>query len=251
MAKFTTGQIAKLVALEEQRMGKGGDGLHTELQELIRRLESGGVGTNAAAVRMPSGAKVIDPRRAQAKALWDKGWGRELGCKKFEDYLASIPEIPIFPNGYTVRFPHLVLVDQRITLTRACQLLGVKFDGNDQTFVPYDPARAVTTQVSWARCQDGRVYNDRKPIDCRTEFAAKGDEFGLSAFEGISLYAQHPEVIDGHCMDLPGSVRADCRGDCAYLGRWGGGVVQLGCHWDDGALPDFGSASRGSGAFNP
>ncbi|MFH1099219.1 MAG: hypothetical protein V1723_04885 [Candidatus Uhrbacteria bacterium] len=254
---FDKGQIGQLIEIDAARIRRGAPGIGSEVHELIVRLTSGGVGVpNPARGRKRKGAAKLpdrDPRiLAQAKTLWDKGWAAAMldddgnpRYRIFADYLATIPEIPVFPDGYNARFPRLILVDQRIVLTKACQLLGVKYDGNDQAFVPHDPAQAVTTSVYWMRCQDGRIHQNRKPADCRTEFAAHGDEVGLSAFEGLSLYAQHPEVIDGHFVDLPGSFRTDDRGDCAYLRRWGVGVVRLVWSWGDDANPSYGSASRG------
>ena len=42
-----------------------------------------------------------DARTIQAKVLWDAGFGKELWYKTFEEYLATIPEIPEWPDDYT------------------------------------------------------------------------------------------------------------------------------------------------------
>lgn len=266
--EFGTGQIGELIAIDAARIRRGETGIGPEVHELITRLTSGGVGTSKPrksgdAATRPS----PDPRLLiQAKVLWDKGWARvmaETGIAtydRFEDYAASLPPVPEFLAAWDARFPHLVLVDKRpflrpeqpLALTEACKLLGVQFGGDDATFVSYDPRTVPVAPVYWMHCQDGRAYRNRKPSDCRTEFAARGDEVGLAAFEGLSLYAQHREVFEvGTAMDLVASVRAGSRDDCAYLRRWDDGEVKLRWSWGDDARPDYGSASRGSATFNP
>ncbi|MCI0479515.1 hypothetical protein L0Y59_03140, partial [Candidatus Uhrbacteria bacterium] len=94
---ISTGQIRELLDIDRARGGIG-----PEFQELISRLTSGGVGM-----------KNDDPRAVQAKVLWDKGFGRESGCRSFQDYLATIPEIPPELVDDDPRFPLLVLVDDR------------------------------------------------------------------------------------------------------------------------------------------
>ena len=179
--------------------------------------------------------------------LWDKGWGQRLNKETFAQYLLDIPEIPTFPADYDARFPHLVLVDQRIQVVEACQMLNVSFDGDVNTFVPHDEAKSVKALVYWMRAQDGKLHRNHKPSVCRTEFASHGDEVGLEAHEGLALYAQSPLdflEIDS-VMDLPGSVLAGARDSCACLERWAGDDVELNWNWHGDPHPRFGSASRG------
>jgi hypothetical protein len=94
------------------------------------------------------------------------------------------------------------------------------------------------------RTQDGRK-NRNKPVQaCRKSFAK--DERGLTAMEGVALYIQNPAAIEGHYLDLPGSVRTDCYRLSAGLGDLGDGP-KLYWDWDDGVRSDYnyGSASRG------
>ena len=192
-----------------------------------------------ARMRMRSGG---DDRIRQATILWEKGWGRELGVASLEAYLATIPPVPEWPVDWTVRFDRTVLVDARLALTTSCRLAGLGFPGNDSTLVPFDPAKTLSG-VYWMCCHDGRRNRNKAPRDCRASFASA--EVGLTDIEGVAIYAQDPTVIEGHYMDLPGSVRAEHRESVACLGLWDG-RPGLDWYWDDGADPYCGSASRGS-----
>ncbi|MBI4434919.1 hypothetical protein HY635_03865 [Candidatus Uhrbacteria bacterium] len=258
-------QITQLRELERARMKREGVGYGVELQAFLTRLKSGGVAPGA--TRPPAGKRrgkaklpTRDPRiLTQAKRLWDKGWatkmldeGGQPRYRTFADYLASIPDLPTFPDTYDARFPHLVLVDQRVQIVEACQMLGVKFGGNDHTFVPFDPAHSVKALVYWIRIQDGKLHRGHKPSVCRTEFAQHGDEVGLEAHEGLALYAQSPDLLEiNTAMDLTGSVHADNRGLSASLKRWADDGVKLHWHWHVYPTPLFASASRGSVTLNP
>ncbi|MDO8599157.1 MAG: hypothetical protein Q7S02_03530, partial [bacterium] len=272
-SRFDVGQIAELRRIEDARVKRRQSGLHSEFSTLITRLTSGGVGTPDPAKgrkHKKSGSvdvSTLDPHLlTQAKVLWDKGWANSMlehgivDFGSFEEYASSLPDIPTFPETYDTRFPHLVLVDRRpfvlpeqlFLLTEVCSLLGVKFDGDNTTFVPYDPAHLIRSFVYWMRIQDGKIHRNRKPDDCRTEFTSHGDEVGCSAFEGLSLYAQHPDLLEvDTTMDLPGSVRADGRGLCACLLRWADGGVGLYGNWHGHAHPRYGSVSRGSERLIP
>lgn len=191
--------------------------------------------------------KSDDQRVVQAKRLWDLGVGRGLGFKSFEDYLASIPEIGAALLKDDPEFPLLVLVEPRVGLKKLCDLGGIAFDGNDDTFAAYDDRHSEFTQPSWIRVQDGRQNRNRSVRDCRKSFGER--ELGLTALQGVCAYLQHPQVLsevsqDGaHVMDFPGSVPRGRRVLAAYL-RLCFGRPELRWNWDDSALPEFGSASR-------
>ena len=189
----------------------------------------------------------------QAKVLWDLSFGEILGVKNLEAYLKGtdavqgIMEIPAWPStpDYLNRN---VLVDGRVIeqigLKELCRLCGIKYGGEDSTFVPYDPSLTLSG-LRWMRSQDGHRNRNTTPNRCRTErFAA--NEVGLDALEGISLFVQDHDVLvlDEHIMDLPGSVHADVRGYCACLRLWSG-RPGLYWGWGDDPLPGCGSASRG------
>ncbi|MBI4450322.1 hypothetical protein HY634_04640, partial [Candidatus Uhrbacteria bacterium] len=154
---FNVDHVAELRRIEKARLRRGEPGLGPELSALIARLTSGGVSASDSQRPRKSKAKLPprDPRIIQqAKRLWNKGWGTVMedsyGFQRhhtFAGYLASIPDLPTFPETYEARFPHLVLVDRRVQVVEACQMLGVQFGGDNSTFVPYDPAKSVTALV--------------------------------------------------------------------------------------------------------
>lgn len=250
--EFGLPQVVQLYEIDRARRKRGEPSIGPEVQELISRLTSGGVspGTQPPSGKRRKGSAKFpnrDPRIIQqAKCLWDKGWGQRLGKPNFEAYLLDIPEIPTFPSGYDERFSHLVLVDRRIQVVEACQMLNVSFGGDSNTFVPHDEVKSVKTLVYWMRCQDGKAHRHHKPSDCRVEFSSHGDEFGLEAHEGLAFYAQFPDLFEvGTAMDLPGSVHSGSRAGSACFRRWAGDGVRLSWDWDDDPPPGFGSASRG------
>lgn len=237
---FTIDQVGKLREIERARLKRDEPGLRSDLQALIMRLQSGGVGPQS-----------DDPRVVQAKRLYDKGFGlREGGFPPhgnwptFDAYLATIPEIPEELKANDKRFPELVLVDTRIGIVKTCELLCVDFDGNDQTFEDFDPNKAKTDKVYWIRAQDGRKNNGKSIKTCRKQFTDAGDELGLTDHEGLALFAQNPEGLRGRAMDLPSSVGHEGRGSAACL-SWFYERPRLDWRWPDtrGRSDHYGSAS--------
>jgi hypothetical protein len=235
MSLFNAGHSVLLFEIQAERLQRGEPGIGPEVEDLIRRLTSGGVA-----------GKTDDPREAQVKRYWDLGVGTALGCKSFSEYLASIPEIPEALKADDASFPLLVLVETRVGLKRLCDLGNIAFDGNDETFVAYDARHAELTQPTWIRIQDGRKNRNRSVKDCRETFAEH--ELGLTALQGVCSYLQHPTVViewtkDGaHAMDLSGSVHRGYRDDVACL-RVREGRAELFWYWVGLAVPGCGSAS--------
>jgi len=237
-----TQALEQLLALETTRHKGEQIGLGADVQALIARLTSGGL------------ARSQDNRIQQAQVLWDLRFGEMLGLgsqdwKKYlngTDSLEPIPQIPIWPTIYSAYLDRNILVDKRVLdkvrLKEVCRLLNVSFPGNDNTFEPYEEAR-TKSGIYWMRAQDGQRNQNKKPCDCRTQRFASC-EVGQEAFEGLSLFAQDREILNGHYMDLPGSVHVRRRGHCACLGLWRGGP-RLRWFWVVSADPDYGSASRG------
>ena len=231
---FHVGHVAQLHEIQRARLGRNEPGIGPEVEELIRRLTSGGVA-----------GKSGDPRVAQAKRYFDMGVGRELGFADFAKYLETIPEIPEALRADNPEFPYLVLVP-KIGLARLCQLGDIAFAGDDQTFVPWDETYHDPASPVWIRVQDGRRNRNRAISDCRRAFAP--GELGLVALQGVSAYLAHPEVVsdiagpDGHAMDLPSSVRREDRERAAYLSV-SDGRARLNWRWHAYAGPGFGSAS--------
>lgn len=233
---FDTGHVAELHAIQKARLRRGEPGIAPEVEELIRRLTSGGVA-----------GKSDDPRFFQAKRFFDLGVGRELGIADFEGYLETIPAIPEALRADDSAFPHLVLVEPRIGLAKLCRLGGIAFAGDDNTFVPWYEAYRDSATPVWIRVQDGRRNRNRSVSDCRRAFAA--GELGLTALQGVSAYLAHPEVVsdfarfDGHAMDMLGSVTPKLRDRAAYLGVEDGQVKLCWLGWGGDAYASHGSAS--------
>ena len=223
MAHITTGQLSELLSLD-----LNGFGLRNELQELIRRVTSGGIA-----------GKSDDIRIIQAKKLWDLGYGRELGIDSFDAYLVVIPSVPASLIAENPEFPLLVLVDPRLGYTKSCRLAVLKFSeyGNtDETLVPFDARHTMPITPYWVRAHDGSPNLNRKPSDIRKGLV--GSQLVGTADVGIAIWIQLGKRE--HVMDLPGSVRSGARGCCAYVGVWG---VEPKLHSgrDDGADPRCGT----------
>jgi hypothetical protein len=226
---FTIDQITDLRLIEKARIKTGGPGLRTELQALITRLKSGGVGI-----------KTDDLRETQAKRLYDKGFG---GILSFQEYLTLIPVIPEALKVYNDRFPELALVDAHLPIAKICELLGIRVIDNGahaHAYADFDPKTVKTDKFYWIRAQDGRKNNFKSVRACR-KFCAK-DEVGLSIYEGLVLFVQNPEGLKLRAMDLIGSIRRGCRDTAVYL-SW---FVCPELHWHPDRLEaaNYGSATR-------
>lgn len=190
-------------------------------------------------------------RVMQAGTIWRKLGQQVFGVSLSEylygtDALDPIPSLPDWPKTWGEIFDHDTLVDGRIIekigMSELCRLLGLAFDGDDKTFVAFVKKQAQTG-IRWMRHQNGHKNYNRTLSACRETF--ESFEVGMDAGEAIAVYVQDPVVINGHFIDVLGSVRADDRGRCAVLGRWGDSPG-LGWSFNDCAFRLCGSASRGS-----
>ena len=230
---FDVGHVAQLHEIQRARLSRGDPGIGSEVEELIARLTSGGVG-----------ARSGDLRTIQAKRLWDKGFGREVKAKNFKAYLASIPEIPASLITDDPEFPFLSLVDPCVGLVCACSLASVQHSElgySDGDIIPFDERHTDPTQPFWVRHDDGRKNRNRRPDHCRDE--CTGDLLAGTAMVGLFTYIHHQEIVkEGeHILDLPGSIHHDEPLVCAYLGVWDG-QPKLSISGDsDRALSDYGS----------
>jgi hypothetical protein len=158
-----------------------------------------------------------------------------------------VPQLPVWPANHIRLFGResVCLVDRRVVkrvgLKEYCRLAGLAYDGEDNTFEPFDPKQIKEQDIYWMLFQDGYRNRNRKPNDCREGF--QPFEVGMSEVEGVSVYVQNPAVIDDHIMDLPGSVPRGARGSVAYFGHFRGGP-ELCWRWGGGAYSSYGSASR-------
>lgn len=182
-----------------------------------------------------------DIRQTQAKRLYDLGFGKNY--KSFEDYLATIPEIPQSLVGEDETYPLLTLDDPRLLRTERCKLAGVKYEEygyNDETFVPFDARHETPAGPYWFRAHNGRKNRGRKPSDCRQELT--GNLLAGTADVLLALFIHHKNVVKQgeHVMDGPGSVSRGVHRSCSYLVVWGGGP-RLRDYWHDNANPSYGS----------
>ncbi|MBU1705880.1 hypothetical protein KKG19_04115 [Patescibacteria group bacterium] len=242
---FTVAHIAQLHEIQKARLRRNQPGLGSEVEELIRRLTDGGVAGQKAARKKGArkSGQSDDLRVIQAKRFWDKGFGRELGYEKLENYLATIPEVPEHLKADDPDKPMLVLTEPRLqSIVKTCRLIGVVFNADDQTLEPYDERHATSQAPKWVRMHDGRRNHKRKPSTCRDEL--KNGEFSGTDLAGICCYLHFPDCAreDEHVMDLPGSVLAEYRDGCASLEVWDG---RAGLCWrhDDVAISFCGAAS--------
>lgn len=226
---FSVDQITELRQIEKTIIEAGGTGIKDQVQELIDRLSAGGIVKE----------KTKDPRIIQARRFWKKGWGRELGFKKFQQYLDTIPEIPLSLLADRPDLPLLVLVDPRLGIVKSCRLAGLKYEEygwNDKTLEPYDDRHNIPTDKPyWIRASDGSPNLKRKPSDCRDECI--GQLFAGTADVGIAIWIQYSPR--GHVMDLPGSVHSGYRDHCAFVVPFGN--PRLDADWSVDALPGCGS----------
>lgn len=170
--KLKTGQIGELVELDRVCGGIG-----DEVAALIKRLTDGRrlLDTN-------------DVRVIQAKVLFDKGLGDDLG---FDAYLATIPEIPETLLADDPNLPLLRLVDPRLGLVKTCKLFGIKFEEfgySDADAVACDARHEMPNTPFWVRAHDGRKNRNRKPNVCRDK--CKDKLFAMTAMVAIMVWVQ-------------------------------------------------------------
>ena len=164
-----------------------------------------------------------DLRYVQATRYWKLGIGRELGIDLFEKYLAAIPPVPADIFLSDKNFPMVVLVEPRVGLARLCKLGDIRFfDGDDETFEPFDARHAEFVQPTWIRAQSGWRNRNLAIATCRSTF--KACELGLSALQGVCMYLQQENVVleateedGGHLADLPGSLHCRERDRAPFL----------------------------------
>ena len=224
---LTTDLIEKLIVIDRIRRERGLAGIAEPVYVFIRELE----GASGFAPEMGE-------RLHQVQRLWDHGWGRQLGCTSFADYLATIPALPNIDSSTHALFPLWVLVDGRLALTDACKNLGVELRGCDE---PTTGEELPTDRVYWMRCQDGARHRGR---DAKTAFALLGNrEEPLSIVEGLALFAQFPECVRESYLDLAASHHQKSAQSAGCLGRWQGRVA-LRWRYATQAHPDCGMPTK-------
>jgi len=260
MSKMDFDQLCALREIERARMKLGLPGFHDDIQTLVDRYKDGA-----------SALKSNNPRLIQAKVLWDKGVGQNViigfdssvpgldgfgefnenvpgypvWAKSFEEYLATIPEIPEALLADDPNLPLLRLVDPRAGLVKTCELFGIlfkEFSYSDEDVVAFDTRHEIPNTPFWVRAHDGRKNRNCKPNVCREE--CKDKLYAMTAMVAIMVWVQDPSIIkeNEHVLDCPGSVRrAD--GCCAYLHVCGGVVRLVLVRHAGSAAPNCGAGS--------
>lgn len=226
--ELDTALIAELIHADEARRAQGLPSLGTDVRLVID-----------AAAANESISLAVNPRLAQARALWDAGFGMEVGAKTFAEYLQGIPSVPDELKHENSAFPHLILVDARVAASAACRLLGVQPKGNDMTAQMKHLNEKGS--VYWIRCQDGGRHLGRSVKEAESKFEA--GEQGLSAIEGLALVAQMPELLTSQYLDLANSTHEGFENSTACLGTWSGNA-ELRWRWRDHEDPRCQTASR-------
>jgi hypothetical protein len=162
-----------------------------------------------------------DPRSTQARHLWELGFGRN-GHHSLESYLASIPEVPERFEHRDPRFSHLILVDPRDGINRACGFAGLRCEANERAFDVYLPywGDRPKDAAYWIICNDGRERH--RQIEhvrfCHEKFDK--DEHALTLEEGICLYAQRPRVTKNFTLVLAGTYYSIARNQVASIDKY-------------------------------
>lgn len=160
----------------------------------------------------PEQTQVSDVRSAQARMLWENGWGRRRFAS-FEAYLQTIPPLPRAPVD--VRFGRPVLVDTSMRMVDACRVLGLAFGGDECVF-NFPPSRAPDSEVYWMWVVTSSSNVGTAPFNVVQ--ACWTTERGVTALEGVALFAQYPHVLSsGRAVCLAGSRLGSFPAYCACL----------------------------------
>jgi hypothetical protein len=219
-----------------------------QIVEIVRQIGKGEIDHDAAQAviehrLMPTNEAV---RIAQAKRLYELGFGKALGYASFGAYLKSVPPIPnwsaqqlrIFGAG------NVWLVDGRVVekvgLSQYCKIAGVFPGCQLGAFVPYK-IHEHKTGIRWMIGQDGYRNWCRSAKEWR-EWTV-GPEVGMDVAEGVAVFIQDQDVIFKHTLILSGSASLESPLLTAFLGYVAGSpcVFQ---GFEDGRESNFGVASR-------
>lgn len=156
--------------------------------------------------------RVLDIRAAQARVLWEHGWGRARHTR-FEDFLRTIPRVPHAPAD--MRFGTPVLVDTSVKLTDACRLVGIDFGGDDSIFT-IPPSRAPDAEVYWMWACARPTNAGMAPHHAVQLHAIF--ERTLIAYEGVAYLIQYPSALSrGAKLCFAGSRLCSFPAYCACL----------------------------------
>lgn len=197
--RLSTDQIAELTRIDKVRFKKDGRGIGPDVQQLIARLNDGGIGAAAKA----------DERERQAKVLWDLGMGREMHYQSFETYLGDIPPIPD-PPSQELEKSHFflpVLIDSRTSLFTIAIMAHVNIPRN---------TKGAYKEPCWIYCRMTEVWRGSGECDTVGEWleTLKKDgrqeiERGVTLLEGLHFFLQYPAFLSNKDIEyaLPGDLK--------------------------------------------
>ena len=158
-------------------------------------------------------------------------------------YVDSLPHFSPQPENFKGRFDIPLLVETRLPVPQQARLAKVTYylEGLNVRDWEEDPLGYQTLDhpyTTWV--QDGKKNLKVSVENVRAEL--ESDERGGTEYDGIAFYIHHPEILEDHFIDLPGtSVGA---GGAPCLGVFGG-EPELNGNFVDDASPRFGSLSCG------
>lgn len=194
-------------------------------------------------VPLPSAELDLDAKWSrQTQRFLELGFHNELKLSKRE-YLDSLPKFRTQPEQFLGRFDIPVIVETRIPVKRQCELVGIKYflDGLEVVDWADDPKGYRTSDkpyVAWL--QDGEKNLNKAVQAVRKKLVE--DERGGTEFDGVALYTAHPQVLEHHFLDLPGTMAGSF--STPFLHLWHS-LPRLSCSCPDQALPLFGSVTCG------
>lgn len=164
---------------------------------------------------------------------------RALGVTE-EMYRLSLSRPAWDHRAAALGFDLLILVEPRVDFWVQLQHANVA-NYLSEAVLP-DPGRSLSVAPYWLQVNAGARHLGRTVKEAEAAFLP--GERGLTAFEGISLALQHPQILTAHCLDLPGSRTS--AGEVPCLGVWYN-RVGLFARRDDIASPIYGAATCLSG----
>jgi hypothetical protein len=142
-----------------------------------------------------------------------------------------------------------ILCDPRAGLSAACRCGNIRFDGDENGFVPFDDRHAVPRDPYWVTLNPGRRNRANPPAACREEFAQEEGILSARAMDGVFGYIHVPGVVteladnrNGYAMNLPGSVVKNVDHFGALLRVLSGPPAELDLHMSSRPHPQYGSA---------
>jgi hypothetical protein len=178
--------------------------------------------SNARNVRSRQGTSpaINNSPRNVVLSMLAAGFHHALGMS-VEQYTASIPGLIPRRCDRPERFNRLILVDRRLRVVKTAELLNVQLDATMTDDFLEDFWIRDYPEVEWVWCQDGRSARNTSIAHCREGGFQPLVEIGMTAIEGLCLFARDPSVTDepdDHIIDLPGSTYRDARID-AHVGH--------------------------------